>query len=1128
MADLVVGEPDTGESSLPRQSPSMLLPASVESLLDDEESPEKILPLFLIVSRLASEHQVSGSVEILDRAIVFAERLVRLLETQQTPVPCIIPPATAAELLMMLFEQKMDATSDTDFFTKLIAAAKYHLELTAPDTPANTLGTLGYAYVQHYRLSNDHDILMEAIEYLQQYLDMTDETYLATLSEDETTEEYSSDEAQIPGREVADETDDGQGHKSRLYLGARLNLVKCLEELYQTEKSVDNLNKLIFGSAYSLMIVSSATSEYSEIQQILNYALMVAYFRQIEPEVDVAHALSSISEPSDSTLINSAAPVRPTTENDISAQLGSLSVSGNIYDAHKLYQGTSQVRVLDLHPGKEGDPIMCTLRVVDLDADAVYDALSYVWGDPKITKGIFVNGAALEITTNLHAALSRLRSPETQRTLWIDAICINQTDNTEKMHQIGLMRKIYASAEEVAMWLGEPQTTPVGPSNNIKCSPELITGMREAWPEWLYSTLRPYLENPENLSSANENQPNITYPAGEDLRFRRLLEQLPREVRPIFYGAGTPDMDVTRDPEGGSLTTLITMLFAESCNAIQDFASLLNQNTFARKKSGPRVNSFDWRDPSAIPYNFLGRLEPLEWHVLGAFTIIYSLSENKHLTDLPFFVQDEDINRSPSQGWLKSLAALKDLLAAPYWTRAWIVQEIVLARNPTIYYGPHILDYRMLARAQMYFEHHLNQPCCGAALEMHQRQPCDDITIWGDLNRSFQCIKESSELWVMNDAERAKGSEIHCSWGHILASGLGSRQATDARDLVYGVLGLVLNEGPDKLMADYNVSVATVFAEATKRIIDEKTGLQVLAFTNTLRNEKYNLPSWVPDWTAGAESVGIPYCWDLSKASLDRAHDIHVSDDLCLSVTSTLVDVVGSIGNEIEDCHPHTHDDRASIVISWRRLAGLQDDLEEDSPLEDQFWRTLFADRVFDPDRPRKFKSMETSDIDAAKQWWRWFRGRESIPQTGILFGLDADPASWLQERNGTVDRMVHLFTNSRRFFVTSSGKLATGWGNTSEGDEIHVVDGCSVPLILRRVANACEQDNKAGETLSSTTGQVVAADCQDDNDDIPQRKCIHVGGAVYRLVGDSYVHGIMQGEALKESSVKPGKIFIQ
>lgn len=43
--------------------------------------------------------------------------------------------------------------------------------------------------------------------------------------------------------------------------------------------------------------------------------------------------------------------------------------------------------------------------------------------------------------------------PEDWRFFWIDAICINQNDQNEKQHQIGLMHRIYSQASSVIGWL---------------------------------------------------------------------------------------------------------------------------------------------------------------------------------------------------------------------------------------------------------------------------------------------------------------------------------------------------------------------------------------------------------------------------------------------------------------------------------------------------------------------------------------------------------------------------------------------------------------------------------------------------------------------------------------------------
>ena len=59
------------------------------------------------------------------------------------------------------------------------------------------------------------------------------------------------------------------------------------------------------------------------------------------------------------------------------------------------------------------------------------------------------------ITKNLKAALRSLRSPYHEVRFWVDAVCINQGDDTERMHQVELMRDIYGSTRRTFVWLGD-------------------------------------------------------------------------------------------------------------------------------------------------------------------------------------------------------------------------------------------------------------------------------------------------------------------------------------------------------------------------------------------------------------------------------------------------------------------------------------------------------------------------------------------------------------------------------------------------------------------------------------------------------------------------------------------------
>jgi hypothetical protein len=67
-----------------------------------------------------------------------------------------------------------------------------------------------------------------------------------------------------------------------------------------------------------------------------------------------------------------------------------------------------------------------------------------------------VHGHTFSITTNLEIALQHLRRPDEERTLWVDALCIDQENPEERTHQVQKMRDIFWSAQRVLAWTGEP------------------------------------------------------------------------------------------------------------------------------------------------------------------------------------------------------------------------------------------------------------------------------------------------------------------------------------------------------------------------------------------------------------------------------------------------------------------------------------------------------------------------------------------------------------------------------------------------------------------------------------------------------------------------------------------------
>jgi hypothetical protein len=120
------------------------------------------------------------------------------------------------------------------------------------------------------------------------------------------------------------------------------------------------------------------------------------------------------------------------------------------------------IRLLRLKPDtdKSAD-IHCELfeySLQDCSGSHLYEALSYVWGRSQNKLHIFIHGSSFDVTDNLHEALLELRNHTLERTIWVDAICINQAYLPEKERQIKVMAKIYGQAARVIVWLGEAAT----------------------------------------------------------------------------------------------------------------------------------------------------------------------------------------------------------------------------------------------------------------------------------------------------------------------------------------------------------------------------------------------------------------------------------------------------------------------------------------------------------------------------------------------------------------------------------------------------------------------------------------------------------------------------------------------
>jgi len=317
-----------------------------------------------------------------------------------------------------------------------------------------------------------------------------------------------------------------------------------------------------------------------------------------------------------------------------------------------LSRQNKEIRLLLLHAGQGEDQIQCSLRVVSLHDGPKFEALSYVWGekDPTDNTRINLDGQSFSITPNLHAALKRLRQTSSQRTLWVDAVCINQGDNAEKSVQVAMMSDIYARTSGAILWLGEEPELPV-PTVSLAQRQELDAVLAQT--EQLFA----------NFTSALQTW------------------------------------------QGTELDSLVTDLMAGMAAP----QPTLGPENFLIGRTCPHTWHGDDRDVIAL-LDATTNLDLAEDSIFHAFALFRLLAEDKHLYDIPYFRLESDDGETCIT---HARRAAHWLTTRPWWFRIWTAQECILPPTCTLRYGPVSMPWDVLLNGLFNFQRH-RDVCCAA------------------------------------------------------------------------------------------------------------------------------------------------------------------------------------------------------------------------------------------------------------------------------------------------------------------------------------------------------------------------------------------------------------------------------
>jgi hypothetical protein len=377
-----------------------------------------------------------------------------------------------------------------------------------------------------------------------------------------------------------------------------------------------------------------------------------------------------------------------------------------------------------------------------------------------------------------------------------------------------------------------------------------------------------------------------------------------------------------------------------------------------------------------------------------------------------------------------------------------------------------------------------------------------------------------------------------------------SREASDERDKVFAFIGLTRNWGRGiRVVPDYRKGPSQVRWETATRLIAGTQSLSILAGTLQGDPTKWALnPSWVPDWTCPPqmhENVR------LANAPLyDAAKGLHgpvkAHGPWTLETTGRLVDSVALVGTQLPADTEGLNSRLRMIVKEWERFVqnlGPGPYFGGGGSMEDAFWRLLCGDiechkDVGEEEQVRKigFRRASAATNKAFEQWRHGGDGRGAENRrTSIIGGY------WQESGGGGEDarsrnafhHAVECASGGRRIFSTSKGYIGTGPAHIREGDDVVVLSRSRVPFIVRLTGQPVVCNGQAREVLVESgaadapmpggEGLIqVTAENRGILLEAAQRKgtrmevCHDVHSHCYHVVGDAYVQGIMDGEAVR------------
>ncbi|KAK8029343.1 hypothetical protein PG991_006399 [Apiospora marii] len=425
---------------------------------------------------------------------------------------------------------------------------------------------------------------------------------------------------------------------------------------------------------------------------------------------------------------------------------------------------------------------------------------------------------------------------------------------------------------------------------------------------------------------------------------------------------------------------------------------------------------------------------------------------------------------------LHTAAAFNSLFGRPWFTRTWVVQELALSPRTMVICGKHVIDWDIISRAH------------------------------GRSKTNFEVPNHLGTILRFRDWPGDFPDDL---MSHMLMAW--HKESLYARDKIYGLLGLQTTHGQElSVDVDYESSDSEIFTQFTKAYLEKTGNLQFLAICRGCKvvpAAAEIVPSWVIDpaydknreplpdqligwsfdgWNRYPQGLhaggGSSICTPVFNGNLLGLQALQLDVVTGVSLVNTPASArVGDsyakgIVNSIESAvtFGRFYLDARSRCLAPYGGAGTTYTHTRQTRL-DAFWQVI---RGKDPTYEKERATRECADIDGV------LVSLAGLVKMGrfVVVPVLAVAYAYMLVMSGILGFTSYIeffgrigITKQRRLITTKKGYIGLAPRETRVGDVILVLQGYCAPIVARR-------------------------------------------GQRWRVVGDAYIHGVMEGEAFDET----------